>query len=243
METDTKLDDNSSVEKESPTLDQTTPPKTSRILRSATSRLHQKTQARHRHSLSSQEPINTQQEPENIPSTGKIKSTRFNLIDFFSFSESTPIESTVTPPIDQPIELTPDVETTEQPPIDLDITNENQTLNNDQNIQSIDTTDLPRQVHVHDPNIIVNELKDELNKNENPSLDQEIENNATVASFLINDHSPHLPRILENQETTSTIDSTLENNDETNQNLTPIDSKVIPIKSNIVHDSFFFFFS
>ncbi len=83
METDTKLDDNSSVEKESATLDQTTPPKTSRILRSATSRLHHKTQARHRHSLSSQEPVKTQQEPENVPSTGKINLLDLTLLVFF----------------------------------------------------------------------------------------------------------------------------------------------------------------
>ena len=34
---------------------------------------------------------------------------------------------------------------------------------NDQNIKPIDTIDLPRQVHVHDPNTILNELKEEFN--------------------------------------------------------------------------------
>ncbi len=54
-------------------------------------------------------------------------------------------------------------------------------------------------------------MKEEINKNENenPSLDEQIENTATPASFLVNDHSPHLPRILENEESESTLDSTV----------------------------------
>src|SRR5258708_6438092 len=107
------------------------------------------------------------------------------------------------PTIEQPIEehnhsieslppLKPEelhVETAQQPTIDDNITNETQTEIHDHTIKPIDTTDLPRQVHVHDPNAIHNELEEEeedSNPNENLPLDKEIENTATVASFLIN---------------------------------------------------------
>ncbi len=172
----------------------------------------------------------------------------------FLLSENATIESplptTTVPTIEQPIEssLKPEelhVETFQKLPLDLDIDNETETEIeteiDDQNIKPIDTTDLPRRVHVHDSNTILNELKEDTDNNENPSLDEQIENNATVDSFLANDHSPHLPRILENEETVSTIDSTIQtitttpqtienNNTEPNLGLTTNDSKVNLIK-------------
>ena len=126
----------------------------------------------------------------------------------------------------------PLVETAQKPTIDLDINNETEIENPDQNLKPIDDIDLPRQVHVHDPKTVLNELKEELTKNENQALEEEIENNATVDSFLVNDHSPHLPRILENEEITSTTETMtnppqiIESNDEINQNLTQNESKV-----------------
>jgi hypothetical protein len=176
---------------------------------------------------------------------------------YFSFSENATIEpslpSTMMPIVNQLIEEhnnsiesssikpeKPHVETAQQPTIDLNIDNETETELNHQHITPVDTIDLPRQVHVHDPAAILSELKDELNKNENLILDEEIENNTTVASFLVNDHSPHLPRILENDEQPSNIDSvitstvqTIENHNETKQNLSQIESKVNDIISMI----------
>ncbi len=167
-------------------------------------------------------------------------------------------ETTTVPPVQKSIEeddhLTefpstlqpeePHVETSQTPTIDLDITNEieTQTQTNEQIIKPIDVTDLPRQVHVHDPQAILNELKEETteNDNDNPSLDEQITNTATVDSFLVNDHSPHLPRILENEEPVSTLDSTIptitntiETATETYSNPIQNDSKVNYIKEII----------
>jgi hypothetical protein len=259
---DTKSNDRSSVQKESPTIVQTASPPT-RVLRSATSRIQQKAQERHRHLHSHQEPVKTEQEPENITATtGKINLLLFNSLIFLLLENATTIEttlpSTIMPTIEQPVEAhnhsietslppssfikpeEPLVETAQKPSIDLDADNITEVEIDDQNLEPLDTIDLPRQVHVHDSNTILNELKDESTKNENQLLDEEIENNATVASFLVNDHSPHLPRILENEETAPTLDSTIEtminpspiidNNDELNQNLIQNESKVNPIE-------------
>jgi hypothetical protein len=154
---------------------------------------------------------------------------------------------TIMPTIEQPIgehnhsietpppSLKPEeplVETAQKPTIDLDINNETEIENPDQSLKPIDDIDLPRQVHVHDPKTVLNELKEELTKNENQALEEEIANNATVDSFLVNDHSPHLPRILENEEIISTTETMtnppqiIENTDEINQNLTQNESKV-----------------
>ncbi|CAF2885569.1 unnamed protein product [Rotaria sp. Silwood2] len=142
----------------------------------------------------------------------------------------------------------PYVETVQQPALDDNIYDETKIIINEENEKFIDITDLPRQVHVHDPKAILNELEEESNKNEKQNIDKEIESHTTVASFLSNDHSPHLPRVLENKETISTIDSTIEtmintvqtidNKNEINQSLTHNESKVeetnntLPSKSN-----------
>ncbi|CAF0751568.1 unnamed protein product [Rotaria sordida] len=130
----------------------------------------------------------------------------------------------------------PHVEIVQQPIIDLNVNNEVPTDINEQNKKFNDVTDLPRQVHVHDPQAILDELEEESNKNEKQNIDKQIESHTTVASFLANDHSPHLPRILENEQTTPTIDSTIEtmtntiqtnsNRNEINQPFTHSDLKV-----------------
>jgi hypothetical protein len=136
---------------------------------------------------------------------------------FLSFTETTTTVPTIEKSIeedDHSIESSstlkpeePYVETSETLPLDLNIDSETETQINDQIIEPIDVTDLPRQVHVHDPQAILDELNEQTN--ENLLLDEQIENSTTVDSFLVNDHSPHLPRILENEEILSTIDSTV----------------------------------
>ncbi|UJR26027.1 hypothetical protein I4U23_007373 [Adineta vaga] len=93
---------------------------------------------------------------------------------------------------------------------EIQIDNITDIQDHDQSLEPLDMTDLPRQVHVHDPNAIFNELKEESHKNDHLSQDQEMENNSTASSFLTNDHSPHLPRILENEEISTTIAPTIE---------------------------------
>ncbi len=212
---DVVSDEYLSVPKESPTLihKSTSPPPSTRILRSATSRIHQQAQAHHRHAHTKPE------EPKPISTIGKIDYPSFHSLIFLSFTETT----TTVPIIEKSIEeddhsiessstLKPEepyVETSETLPLDLYIDSETETQINNQIIEPIDVTDLPRQVHVHDPQAILDELNEQTNENENLLLDEQIENSTTVDSFLVNDHSPHLPRILENEEILSTIDSTV----------------------------------
>jgi hypothetical protein len=122
---------------------------------------------------------------------------------------------------------------------DLPVENETES----QSLKSANTTDLPRQVHVHDsisvsdtPNTTnISSTKEDSNKSEKLILNQEIENDTIVASFLNHDTKSHLPRIYENDEKISVIDSITEtiaytfqtnNNNETSQNVTPIEPKV-----------------
>ena len=147
------------------------------------------------------------------------------------------VEQTMEPSITIPKPEEPHVETAQQPTFDVNLDNETETNNTiEQSIEPSVTTDLPRQVHVHDPKIVENELKEEIhrNENENPSLDQQIENTVPVDSFLTNDYSPHLPRILENEQLPSSIDSTvtstpptIETSTESSLNTPPAESKVI----------------
>lgn len=147
------------------------------------------------------------------------------------------VEQTIEPSITIPKPEEPHVETAQQPTFDVNLDNETETNNTvEQPIEPSVTTDLPRQVHVHDSKIVENELKEEIlrNENENPSLDQQIENTVPADSFLTNDYSPHLPRILENEQTISSIDSTatstlspIETSTESNLNTPPAESKVI----------------
>lgn len=58
--------------------------------------------------------------------------------------------------------------------------------------------------------------KDNSNKSENLTLNKEIENPTTIAPVLIHDTNAHLPRLLENDEKQSIINSTIENSSETN---------------------------
>lgn len=140
----------------------------------------------------------------------------------------------------------PLAETAQQPPSDVDLDNQTDTNNIDeQPIEPLTTIDLPRQVHVHDPTIVENELKEEIHRNENgnPSQDQQIENNVSPDSFLANEHSPHLPRILENEQTISSIDSTVTTTPQTIEtstdsilNSSPAESKVIVTQRVVLID-------
>ena len=96
---------------------------------------------------------------------------------------------------------------------------------------------------MHDPSIIENQLKEEIHRNEenNLSLDQQTENNLPTDASLVQEHSPHLPRILDNEEPISSIDSTvtttpltIETTTETNNNVFPTESKVICIGKTIL---------
>lgn len=77
--------------------------------------------------------------------------------------------------------------------------------NPDQILKPIEENDLPRQVHVHDPRAVFDQLQEEVDRNEQLSLEQEVENSTDASAFLNNDHSTHLPRILESEEMTSTV--------------------------------------
>ena len=72
-------------------------------------------------------------------------------------------------------------------------------------IPAANPVDLPRQVHVHDQQEVLDELKIET---DNSSLEQEIANDTNVDSFLTNDQPRHLPRVLENEQTDSIVEST-----------------------------------
>ncbi|CAF4484310.1 unnamed protein product [Rotaria sp. Silwood1] len=320
IRTNVKSDDISSERKESPTNVRASTP-SARILRSATTRMTQTAQARHRHIHSNQETIAKQQEPEKTPATEDLtietKSSSTTMATIESTLSSTTIStvesiktvtpestlsstmmtttiestlssttmstiespkaatiestlssttmstvessniatmestlpSTIMPITEQSIEdynnsvessllkpQEPQVETVQQLEIDLNINEEAEIQINQEYENSIDITDLPRQVHVHDPKAILNNLEEETNKNEKQHIDKEIDSHTTIASFLSNDHSPHLPRVLENKETASTIESTIEtmtntvetidNKNEINQPLTYSESKV-----------------
>ncbi|CAF4131953.1 unnamed protein product, partial [Rotaria sp. Silwood2] len=218
MPSNVKSDDISSEKKETPTNVRTSSP-SARILRSATTRMTRTAEAQ-----------------STLPST--IMSATEQSIE----ENKNSVESSLLKPKE------PYVETVQQPALDDNIYEETKIIINEENEKFIDITDLPRQVHVHDPKAILNELEEESNKNEKQNIDKEIESHTTVASFLSNDHSPHLPRVLENKETISTIDSTIEtmintvqtidNKNEINQSLTHNESKVeetnntLPSKSN-----------
>ena len=170
-----------------------TPP---RVLRSATSRIQQKVQTRQRHARPEDEPVKVVQEPENTT----IESPTMPTVDSMTRTPTATVPSVEpatisTPPIEPIVELTPSpkpeeprVETADQPAEDFS------------NETTIDTSDLPRQVHVHRHPSSLHELDATANKLE--PLPVEIENSTVSNDFLSQDHSPHLPRILENEEKT-----------------------------------------
>ncbi|CAF4097930.1 unnamed protein product, partial [Adineta steineri] len=216
-----------------PSSSPTTP--TTRILRSASSRMHQKVHTRHRHGQSDQEPIKTQSQTENISSTENINIEPTVSSTTITVTEQ-PTETIQPPTIDFNInnkaetQRINEIETQTNDENVTDIDNIPETHIDNQNSKPFDTTDLPRQVHVHDPTVVLNELKQELNQNEDLSLDQEVENSTTVDSFLVNDHSPHLPRIHETEETITHLTPTIEETNEKNSHDSKTDE--LTLKSN-----------
>ena len=103
-----------------------------------------------------------------------------------------------------------------------------------------DLTDLPRQVHVHDASTFRYE-QNEVQKEKNPA---ENEGNTLTSTPMTVDHSPHIPRLAENDDLSdtlttiapkSTIDDQATGSSESKVNL----SRLLPLNGNI-HASLIF---
>ena len=172
----------------------TTTPTPPRVLRSATSRIQQKVQTRQRHARSEDEPVKVAQEAENATIESATMPTMDSVTPMPTAAVPSVESATIsTPPIEPIVEVPsslkpeePHVETAQQPVEDSD------------EETTVDTSDLPRQVHVHRHPSTLDERDETVNKVD--SLPVEIENSTVSHDFLGHDHSPHLPRILENEE-------------------------------------------
>ncbi|CAF3682940.1 unnamed protein product [Rotaria socialis] len=129
------------------------------------------------------------------------------------------IESTTQPIVEKDDDSTeslslkpqePDIETIVEPATDVNIDNDIP-VESDKEIEEVnDMDDLPRQVHVHDPQEILNKLSKESHENEKLSVDHGKDSQTTVTSVFASDHSPHLPRIIKDEEKESTTESNME---------------------------------
>jgi len=121
-----------------------------------------------------------------------------------STSQSTEsiVETTQAPTVEVQV---PSVEPIFSATIDDNQVNETEPSLPNLEIPAANPVDLPRQVHVHDQQEVLDELKIET---DNSSLEQEIANDTNVDSFLTNDQPRHLPRVLENEQTDSIVEST-----------------------------------
>lgn len=96
----------------------------------------------------------------------------------------------------------------EEPAANVIINNELDT--NKQTKKTLEMLDLPRQVHVHDPDVIREQLMQESNEDEYLSKDQNKEDDTTVTPAVPIDHTLHLPRIIDDEEKTLSHDQNIE---------------------------------
>ncbi|CAF1208086.1 unnamed protein product [Adineta ricciae] len=216
----------------------------------------------HDHSHSHQEPSKAKQEPEvETVTTTEKTTTEATVSSTATPIAEQPVETSASKHNLEPSEeLSPAVHTDNETKEQLKEASEAQTTNDtdtqtndtvdiqpndesqvdnvtdiqdhDQVLESLNVDDLPRQVHVHDSKIIYKELKEELLKTDQLSHDQELESNNTASSFLANEHSPHLPRTLDNEELSTTTAKTIEATTERTPIHTHIDSNVDDVNNS-----------
>ena len=253
-----KLEDDSVASQRMPTSTQTPP----RVLREGTSRIQQKAQAqvRHRHDRVKQESVKPVVE-KSIPNPGKIEKDRFRPgLDRCFVLEPVNIKdvptSTATPIVEIPSITTQAPEPREdsiQPPVlEQEKVDETPSLIPEPTTEPVDDVDLPRLVHVHDASALLQEqLQQEEERRE--ALRDEIEQNTTSSSFLAHESTSHLPRILENDDKLSTIETLTTTVvapvdhptpvNESNTNPFQTESKVCSIWPRPLLDGFLIFFA
>jgi hypothetical protein len=119
--------------------------------------------------------------------------------------------TTATPYVEIPVATTrapePQLDKNQLPTVGQVKVEETLSVTPETTTEPVDLVDLPRRVHVHDASAFLQEQQQKQEEERKEALREEIQENTTSSVFLGHETTPHLPRILENADDRTTLET------------------------------------